>query len=95
LTGNHPIGGRSIVELSFELRTRITETIGVVAFLDGGAAFESQFPDFSEDLLWGAGVGLRYFTPIGPVRLDVGFPLNRRPGIDDAVQVYVSVGQAF
>ncbi len=95
LIGNSPIGGRSIMELSFELRARITENIGVVAFLDGGSAFASQIPDFSEDVLWGAGAGFRYYTPIGPVRLDVGFPLNRRDGIDDAFQIYVSVGQAF
>ncbi|MFB3788535.1 MAG: autotransporter assembly complex family protein [bacterium] len=95
LIGNSPIGGRSIIELSFELRARITENIGGVAFLDGGSAFEPQIPDFSQSLLWGAGVGLRYYTPIGPVRLDVGFPLNRRDGIDDAFQIYVSVGQAF
>ena len=95
LRADDPIGGRSLIELSAELRLKVTRTIGVIAFVDGGTAFEAVFPDFEEDLLWGAGVGLRYHTPIGPIRLDVGFPLNRRKDIDDPVQIYVSIGQAF
>ena len=95
LRGDDPIGGRSLIELSAELRLKVTRNIGIVAFVDGGSAFEAVFPNFEEDLLWGAGVGLRYFTPIGPLRLDVGFPLNRRKDIDDPVQIYVSIGQAF
>ncbi|MBI1389775.1 MAG: BamA/TamA family outer membrane protein [bacterium] len=95
LIGNDPIGGRSIIELSFELRWRLSQSIGLVFFVDGGDAFESSVPDFSDNLLWGTGVGFRYFTPIGPVRLDVGVPLNRRPGIDDPFQIYVSIGQSF
>jgi translocation and assembly module TamA len=81
--------------LSFEVRWNLTETIGVVGFIDGGNAFDSHVPDFSEDLLWSVGGGFRYFTPIGPLRLDVGFPLDRRRGIDDAFQIYISIGQAF
>jgi translocation and assembly module TamA len=46
-------------------------------------------------LFWGTGVGLRYYTPIGPIRLDVAFPLNPRQSIDDSFQLYVSIGQAF
>ncbi len=95
LQDNHPIGGRSILELSFELRMQLSKHFGFVTFLDGGAAFESVLPDSSEDLLWGTGVGLRIFTPIGPFRLDVGFPLNKREAIDDSVQIYISIGQAF
>lgn len=90
-----PIGGRSLVEFSAELRWKITETVGFVTFLDGGGAFEPSFPDFSTSLKWGAGAGIRYYTPIGPLRLDVGVPLNRREGIDDVVQIYISLGQAF
>ena len=90
-----PIGGRSILELSAELRFKLTDRIGMVTFLDGGSAFASTFPDSSEDLQWAAGLGFRYFTPIGPLRLDVGFPLNRRKDIDDSFQIYVSIGQAF
>ena len=90
-----PIGGRSLFELSAELRIKVTNTIGFVTFLDGGNVFESEFPDFEESLLWGTGLGFRYFTPVGPLRLDVGFPLDRREGIDDSYQIYISLGQAF
>jgi translocation and assembly module TamA len=90
-----PIGGRSVLELSAELRLKLTDRIGMVTFLDGGSAFESTFPDSSENLQWAAGLGFRYFTAVGPLRLDVGFPLNRRKDIDDAFQIYVSIGQAF
>jgi len=95
LLDDEPIGGRSVVEVSFELRMKITETIGLVTFLDGGSAFETSFPDFEEPIRWGTGVGLRYYTAVGPLRLDLAFPLDRREGIDDAYQIYVSIGQAF
>ena len=90
-----PVGGKSLLELSLETRVRITEKVGIAAFLDGGGAFAAGFPDSDERLLWGAGLGVRYFTPIGPFRLDVAIPLNRREGLDDAFQVYISLGQAF
>jgi translocation and assembly module TamA len=89
-----PIGGRSLVELGGEVRVRITESIGVVAFVDAGTVYSSATPDFSETLRVGAGPGLRYFSPIGPLRLDVGFPLNPRDS-DDTWQLYISIGQAF
>lgn len=91
---HEPIGGRSLFELSGEVRVRITETIGAVAFVDSGTVYSSQVPDFSETLRFGAGPGLRYFSPIGPLRLDVGFPLNPRDS-DDTWQLYISIGQAF
>ncbi|WP_159711310.1 BamA/TamA family outer membrane protein, partial [Geminicoccus flavidas] len=90
-----PIGGLSIVELNSELRWRFTDTIGMVAFLDAGSAFADPTPLSGGDLRLGAGIGARYYTPIGPVRLDVAVPLDRREGIDDAYQIYVSIGQAF
>lgn len=92
---NKPLGGRSVVEASGELRYRASRDIGLVAFIDGGNAYATSTPKFSEPLRWGAGLGLRYYTAIGPVRADVAVPLNRRPGIDDAFQIYVSLGQAF
>jgi translocation and assembly module TamA len=91
---NDPIGGRSLFEASGEVRARVTDTIGIVAFVDVGAAFTSRYPDFDDQLRIGAGPGIRYFSPIGPVRLDVGFPVNRRDS-DDAFQLYISIGQAF
>ena len=90
-----PEGGRSLIELSTELRFRITESFGAVAFLDAGTVSSSSLPSLDEELHWGFGPGLRYFTPIGPLRLDVGFPLSRRDGVDDLFQLYLSIGQAF
>lgn len=90
-----PLGGRSVAEAGAEARFRASETIGVVAFVDGGQAYPDLTPRFDGSLLWGAGLGLRYYTPIGPIRFDVAVPLDRRRGIDDAYQIYVSIGQAF
>jgi len=90
-----PIGGRSILELSAEFRFKVTETIGVVAFVDGGNAYENSYPDLSEPIRWGAGAGLRYYTAFGPLRLDVGFPINPPSNVTDWFQVYLSIGQAF
>jgi translocation and assembly module TamA len=92
---DNPLGGRSLAEFSTEFRTRFSETIGAVAFLDGGTVYTATVPDFSEPLRLGAGVGLRYITAIGPIRFDIGVPLNRRDGVDDAYQFYISIGQAF
>ncbi|MEN8197446.1 MAG: BamA/TamA family outer membrane protein, partial [Pseudomonadota bacterium] len=90
-----PIGGRSLLEAGFELRWRVTDSIGIVPFAEGGNVYDEQTPDFGEDLFWAAGLGFRYFTVAGPLRFDVAFPLNRRDGIDDEFQIYVSLGQAF
>lgn len=95
LVGDDPIGGGSIAEFSLELRRRLTDTLGLVAFIDGGSAFESSYPDFSDDIQFGAGVGVRYFTPLGPLRFDIAVPLNKRSEIDDAFQIYLSIGHAF
>jgi translocation and assembly module TamA len=95
LEENKPTGGRSLMEVSLELRTKVTDTIGFVAFLDGGNASSSVTPDPTEPLRWGAGAGIRYFTPVGPLRLDVAVPLNRRDKVDDRFHVYMSLGQAF
>lgn len=89
-----PIGGRSLFEAGAELRIKVTENIGVVPFLDAGTVYDRSFPDFREPLRVGAGLGLRYYTGFGPLRVDVGFPLN--PGPDDSRwQLYLSLGQAF
>ncbi len=52
------------------------------------------YPDFSNTFRWAAGLGLRYFTGFGPVRLDVAFPIHKRDS-DDTYQFYISFGQAF
>ena len=92
---NTPLGGRSIFEVSAELRARITDTLGGVIFIDGGNVYDGEVPDLSTNLQWAAGFGARYFTTFGPLRLDFGFPLNGRDGVDDFMQFYISIGQAF
>jgi translocation and assembly module TamA len=92
--GGTVMGGRSLIEGSVELRAKITETIGVVGFVDAGYVGADSWPAFQEDLRVGVGGGLRYFTGFGPVRLDVAVPLDRRPG-DPNVAFYVGIGQAF
>jgi translocation and assembly module TamA len=92
---NDPIGGASALAFGAEIRIKASETIGVVPFVEGGGAYGTPWPDLTKRVFWGAGLGLRYFTPIGPVRADVAVPLDRRPGIDDPFQVYLSLGQAF
>jgi len=89
-----PIGGRSLFEASLEARIKVTDTIGIVPFVDAGTAFESSLPDFDERVRFGAGLGLRYYTAIGPIRLDVAAPLERQKG-DRPVAIYISLGQAF
>lgn len=91
---DHLIGGRSLFEASVEARIKITDTIGIVPFFDAGMAFESSIPNFKEELQYAAGLGLRYYTPIGPIRFDVAAPLNARKG-DKPVAIYISIGQAF
>ncbi|MGD9610191.1 MAG: autotransporter assembly complex family protein [Desulfovibrionaceae bacterium] len=95
LNGDTPIGGASVFTFSAELRWRITELIGLVPFLDGGSAFTEQLPPYRQELLLGAGLGLRIYTPVGPIRLDMATPLNRRKDIDDIAQFYCSIGQSF
>lgn len=88
------VGGRSLFEASAEVRAKITDTIGVVAFADAGMAFASSTPKFDESLRYSAGLGLRYYTGIGPIRLDVARGLNREKG-DPPYGIYISLGQAF
>ncbi len=88
------VGGRSLVDGSLEARIRITDTIGLVPFVDVGQAFAGPLPSRSEPLRVGAGVGLRYYTPIGPIRVDVAVPVDRRRG-ESPYALYVSIGQAF
>ncbi len=63
-------------------------------FVDAGTAFESSYPDFDERIRIGVGLGLRYYTAIGPIRLDVAIPVNPERG-DPSYAIYVGIGQAF
>ena len=87
-----PAGGRSLAEFSIEARVRFGD-FGVVPFIDAGNLYAAKLPTF-QNLRYGAGLGVRYYTSFGPIRVDVGTPINRRSG-DSRVAVYVSLGQAF
>lgn len=89
-----PIGGRSVIEAAFEARVRVTRNIQIAGFADAGAVGSENLPDFGGDYFVGAGGGVRYLTPIGPVRFDVATPLERRPS-DRRFQFYISLGQPF
>ncbi len=88
-----PTGGLSYIELSGELRVQVTDTIGIVPFVDAGAVSEDEFLG-SARMKVGAGIGVRYLTPFGPLRIDAAVPLNRDPG-DPNFAIYAGVGQAF
>ncbi|MBY8976565.1 BamA/TamA family outer membrane protein [Rhodobacteraceae bacterium NNCM2] len=91
---NDPIGGLSVVELGGELRAQFYGDLGGVLFVGAGAVSEEIYPSFTDGLQVGAGFGLRYYSPAGPIRVDVAFPVNKRPS-DSAFQLYFSIGQAF
>ncbi len=88
----NPVGGRSLNEFAVEARYRFGN-FGIVPFIDAGNAYESVLPK-GQDLKFGAGVGGRFYTNFGPMRVDIATPLNPRPG-DGKVALYLSIGQAF
>ncbi len=91
-----PTGGRSLVELSAEARIRTKwfgGALGVVPFVDAGTVGDGARPSFDEIKI-GAGIGARYYTSFGPLRLDVAIPLNPGPG-DPDFGVYVALGHTF
>ena len=89
---NNPIGGRSLAEFGAEARIRFGN-FGLVPFLDGGNIYRSAVPRFT-DFRFGAGLGVRYHSSFGPIRVDVGTPINPQRG-DSRITVFVSLGQAF
>ena len=89
---NRPIGGRSLNEFAIEARYRFGN-FGIVPFLDAGQVYESSLPKGS-DLRFGAGIGGRFYTNFGPLRVDVATPIARRPG-ESKIALYISIGQAF
>ena len=93
LSDNTPQGGLSLIEASLEVRQKVTQRWGAVAFVDAGAIGADQFPK-GEDLSLGAGVGVRYDLGFGPIRFDLAVPLDRRRG-DPKFQIYLSIGQSF
>ena len=86
--------GLSKLEFSLEARYHVIESLGIVPFLDIGAAYGSTYPDFSEPFKFSTGIGVRYHTAIGPLRADIAIPVNR----DDEQSrfgIYVGLGQVF
>lgn len=90
---NDALGGRSYGLGSFEMRVKVSEKIGIVPFVDVGTVSTGIVPDFS-DIRAGAGIGIRYATPFGPLRLDVALPLQRYDG-GSQYGIYAGIGQAF
>jgi translocation and assembly module TamA len=89
----NPTGGTSLAAATIEVRQRIFDSFGAAVFVDAGQVGTSSSP-FGGQLRVGAGAGARYYTPIGPIRLDVAVPLNKQRG-DDAFELYIGIGQAF
>jgi translocation and assembly module TamA len=88
-----PTGGTAISTGTVELRQRILGNYGVVGFIDVGQVSANGAP-FSSEWHAGAGIGARYYTSIGPIRLDIAVPLNKLPG-GDSFELYIGIGQAF
>ena len=91
-----PVGGRGLAEFGLEARIRLKQfggNFGVVPFFDGGSLTTKTMPDFKQ-WRFAAGLGARYYSSFGPIRIDVGVPLNRQKG-DGPLAVTVSLGQAF
>ncbi|MEO1250937.1 MAG: BamA/TamA family outer membrane protein [Pseudomonadota bacterium] len=91
---NDPIGGRSYFFAGTELRGMITDNIQLAGFVDAGTVTATPLPSFNDRFFVGYGAGARYFTPIGPIRFDIAFPLDARPS-DANFQIYISIGQPF
>lgn len=90
-----PLGGDKLFEFSAELRLQPGRRLGYVVFADGGAAFNGPPASSDHSLRYGAGLGLRWFTGIGPLRVDVAYPLNPDETQIERAQFYISLGQAF
>jgi translocation and assembly module TamA len=90
----YTIGGLSGFNATLEARIKVMENIGVAPFFDVGGAFRGSLFSAAGDTRMAAGIGLLYYTPIGPIRVDVARPLDPRPG-DYPVVLYVSIGQPF
>jgi translocation and assembly module TamA len=88
-----PTGGTDLVATGIEFRQRFGANFGAAAFVDAGKVSTDPGP-FQGRPSVGYGVGMRYYTPIGPIRFDIALPVRRLPG-GDALEVYVGLGQTF
>lgn len=87
-------GGRSYLGVQAEARVKITDKLGAVAFYDWATVGADPLPGAAGDSHSGAGLGVRYQTPVGPVRLDLALPVTG-PGAAEDVKIYIGIGQAF
>ena len=87
-------GGRSFLGLSAELRIRTEGALGYVGFVDAGYIGQEEFPDGSGEWHSGAGIGIRYDTGIGPIRVDFAVPVTGDDS-DSNFQIYIGIGQSF
>jgi translocation and assembly module TamA len=92
--GGEVVGGRSMVETSAELRYRVNDTFGVVPFIDAGAVSTELYPGSDTKIKVGVGIGLRYYTILGPIRFDFAIPLDPESG-DGDFAIYAGLGQVF
>lgn len=90
-----PTGGKSIAILNLEARFKLNEKVGLVGFYDVGNVYASPVVQFRQKQLQSVGAGIRYETPVGPLRFDVAVPLNKRKHVDSNYQFYMSIGQSF
>jgi len=88
-----PEGGTTLQIANLELRQRIGTNFGFVIFADGGGISQKPIP-FSGAYRIGVGAGVRYYTPIGPIRFDIAVPTKRNAN-DDRFEIYIGLGQAF
>lgn len=89
-----PIGGAATLLANLEWRRPLAGAIGLNVFLDGGNVWAGRTQVDLDDIRWGAGVGLRFETPVGPIRLEYGWKLDRRPG-ESAGELFFSLGNPF
>ncbi len=94
LGNDQTVGGRSFLAVSAEARVQVTDSIGIVGFVDGGYVGAEEFYDGSGVWHSGAGLGVRYNTGIGPIRVDLAVPTSG-PETDENFQVYIGIGQSF
>jgi translocation and assembly module TamA len=91
---SQPTGGLSALEIGGEFRAQVYGDFGLAVFAAAGSVSEEPVPTFSAGVQYAAGLGFRYYSPLGPIRADVAIPLNARRS-DEAFQLYFSIGQAF
>ena len=95
-----PLGGESVFEIGVEPRIRVSDNLGLVAFVEGGNVYTKKMANPVRKLLFGYGIGIRYYTSFAPIRLDIAFPMKIRKTkqgkkVDSMFNLYLSIGQAF